>query len=98
MVKADNSDSKSYAVNEIYVLDGGSGSFLVDTGATTHIVNKDVGFINYDESFDPKEHHIELADGSRTNNVAKKRGTLTINLRTINGDVISATLNDVTGE
>ena len=37
-------------------------TFLVDCGATTHIVNEDENFIYVDPSFKPEEHFIELAD------------------------------------
>ena len=38
--------------------------FLVDTGATCHIVNCDSGFISVDEHFNPENDYIELADGN----------------------------------
>ena len=49
-----------------------NGSFLVDCGATAHIVTDDSCFVSIDESFKPGEHFIELADGKRANNVALK--------------------------
>lgn len=55
-------------------------TFLVDCGATTHIDNKEDCFIDFDESFDPGKHFIELANGEKSNNVAKKRGTVVIYL------------------
>ena len=69
--------------------------FLVDTGATTHIVNCDSNFISFDKNFDPETHFIELADGSKTNNVALKRGTVEIFLRNTSGNVVLGTLDDV---
>ena len=48
-------------------------NFLVDCGATTYIVIRDENFIYVDASFNPVEHFVELADGTRSNNVAKKR-------------------------
>ena len=36
-----------------------NGTFLVDCGATTHTVNKEDCFIDFDESFDPSKHFIE---------------------------------------
>ena len=41
------------------------GTFLFDCGATTHIVNKEDCFIDFDESFDPSKHFIELANGKK---------------------------------
>ena len=60
---------------------------LVDCGATAHIVNDDSNFTYVDESYRPEEHYIELADGKRTNNVAKKRGTVTVNIRDEAGEL-----------
>ena len=45
-------------------------ALLVDTGATSHIVNDEELFINIDKSYVPENHYIELADGSKTNSVA----------------------------
>ena len=47
---------------------------LVDTGATSHIITDKHKFINFDKSFDPSSHFIELADGSRNNNVVVGKG------------------------
>ena len=70
-------------------------SFLVDSGSTSHTVNEDVGFIEYDESFVPTEHIIELADGSKTKSSAVKKGKISINITSENGDIVNAVLNDV---
>ena len=69
-------------------------SLLVDCGATSHIVNDDSHFVYIDESYKPEEHYIELADGSRCNNVAKKRGTVVVDITDENGDVRKSTLNN----
>ena len=55
-------------------------SFLVDCGATSHIVNDDSNFVSFDDNFKPDEHFVQLADGS-TNTVATKRGTVKISLQ-----------------
>lgn len=47
---------------------------LVDCGATSHIITDRDSFIKFDESFDPRSRYMELADGTRMNNVALKRG------------------------
>lgn len=70
------------------------GSFIVDTGATSHIVNED-NFINEDESYVPERHFIELADGTRTNSAAKKRGTVLIHITDSEGNLRSSTLENV---
>ena len=68
--------------------------FLVDCGATTHIVNSDENFIYEDTSFNPADHFVELADGTRSNNVAKKRGTVSVLLQSFNGSIVKATLGN----
>ena len=50
-----------------------ANGMLVDTGATSHIVTKDV-LKRVDGNFNPAKHYMELADGTRRNNVALKRG------------------------
>ena len=47
---------------------------LVDCGATAHIITDESKFSSFDQSFKPKILYIELADGTRSNNVALKRG------------------------
>lgn len=51
-------------------------TFLVDCGATTHIVNDESKFIDFDENFDSENHCIELADGTQCNGVAKGLGSI----------------------
>ena len=60
-------------------------SLLVDTGATTHVLNDISKFVQFDDTFIPDKHYIELADGSRTNNVALKKGEVLIYLHDENG-------------
>lgn len=50
---------------------------MVDTGATSHIITRDI-FKTHDGTFDPSQHFIELADGSRKNNIVKKVGDVEI--------------------
>ena len=69
-------------------------SLLVDCGATAHIINNDSLFVSVDEGYKPEEHFIELADGSRSNNVAKKRGTALVNIQDEHGNVRESTLNN----
>ena len=77
-----------------YVLQVDGDSFLVDCGATTHIVNNDTNFISVDESFEPEKHYIVLADGTKSNNIAKKKGTVSISLRNKDGNAVSAVLQN----
>ena len=54
---------------------------LVDSGCSSHINNDESNFISFDEDYEPQDHSVELADGTITKNVAKKRGTAVVNLR-----------------
>ena len=81
----DNNHSFAFKVNcenEIYYKNENSDVLskcvLVDTGATSHIISDKDKFIRYDENFDPKTHYIELADGSRSNNVVKAKGDASV--------------------
>jgi len=58
---------------------------LVDCGATAHIITDKEKFSNFDRNFDPSKHFIELADGSRTNNVVLGKGQATVLLYDVNG-------------
>ena len=49
-------------------------NILMDCGASTHIVNDLAQSISFDKDFNPDEHYTELADGSRSNNTALKKG------------------------
>ena len=72
-----------------------SDSFLVDCGATSHIVTNDACFINIDQNFNPNEHYIELADGSKSNNIALKRGEVRIFLQDNKGNLNNIILQNV---
>ena len=67
---------------------------LVDCGATTHIVHDVSKFIRFDAEFNPEHHYIELADGSRSNNVALKRGDASVDLCDVDGNVQKALLQN----
>ena len=60
---------------------------MVDCGATAHIVNTDENFLYEDPTFKLEEDYVELADGSRKNSVAIKRGTKLMSLRAQNGEL-----------
>ena len=70
-------------------------SLLVDSGASEHIFNDDKNFIEEDKSFVPENHFIELADGSRTQSAAKKKGKVRVNITDENGVLQSTVLHDV---
>ena len=69
--------------------------FLVDSGATSHTVHDDSKFVDVDETFKPQNHTIELADGSKTTGMATKRGTIEISLKTSDGKIVKARLDNV---
>ena len=56
-------------------------SILVDCGATAHIITEKDRFLRFDETFNGDKHFMELADGTRANNVALKRGDARITLK-----------------
>ncbi|CAL9704258.1 unnamed protein product [Knipowitschia caucasica] len=47
---------------------------MVDAGATSHIITDITKFKKFDGSFQAGTHCVELADGSRCQGVAKRRG------------------------
>ena len=67
---------------------------LVDCGATTYIVHELDKFIRFDKHFNPQNHYIELADGSRSNNVALKKGDACVQLSDVDGNVHKAILTN----
>ena len=69
-------------------------NLLVDTGATSHIVNDRSKFISFDNAFDPSAHVIELADGSKAKVVSRK-GVAKIKLHDVNGNARDLILNNV---
>ncbi|CAB4039167.1 Retrovirus-related Pol poly from transposon TNT 1-94, partial [Paramuricea clavata] len=70
-----------------------SNNLLVDTGATSHIVNDKSKFISFDEDFDPNAHIIELADGSKAKVVTGK-GVAKVKLYDVNGSSHDLILNN----
>lgn len=47
---------------------------MVDTGATSHIITDILRFKKFDDGFQSETHFMELADGTRCNGVAERRG------------------------
>ena len=68
-------------------------NLLLDTGATSHIINDKSKFLDFDKKFDPSTHFIELADGSRAN-VVLGRGNAQVKLYDVNGNVQDVVLNN----
>ena len=71
-----NKNSYIFYVNDTY--DSSYFDFLVDYVATTHILNDDSKYINFDKDFDSSRHIVELADGIRYNNLALRWGILVL--------------------
>ena len=65
---------------------------LVDTGATSHIINDKSKFVNFDKDFNANAHVIELADGSKANVVLGK-GNCKVKLYDVNGNAHDVMLN-----
>lgn len=70
-----------------------SSSLLVDTGATSHIINNKSKFVSFDKDFDPNSHVIELADGSKANVVTGK-GAAKVKLYDVKGSAHDIILNN----
>ena len=58
-----------------------SNDLLIDCGATAHIITCKDNFINFDNDFNPENHIIELADGSRQQGISNGRGEAVIYLK-----------------
>ena len=74
--------------------DSNVDGLLVDCGVTTHILHDITNFIRFDKHFNPNNHCIELADGSRANKVVLKRGDACVQLCDVNGNVHQAILTN----
>ena len=53
-------------------------NLLVDCGATKYVITDESKFNYFDQSFEPGNHFVELADRSRVNNIMLKRGNTCI--------------------
>ena len=84
----DDDDSSSAAKANV------ATSFLVDSGCSSHIVTDDSSFIEIDESFKPHKHSVELADGRKCCNIAKKKGSVKVTLTDKSGISHECVLND----
>lgn len=73
--------------------DMNSCSLLVDSGATSHIINDRAKFVRLDPNFNPRKHFIELADGSRKNNLASAKGDALVEIADSRGRKQKVILN-----
>ena len=65
---------------------------LVNTGTILHISRDTKKFKNYDQTFQPENHYMELADGTKTRCVALKRGDTKVCLRDTDVNHVLVTL------
>ena len=74
--KVDSEEDKSFIfkVSVVNCNSENEDNYLIDCGATTHIVCKEENFFRFDQDFDPRKHVIELADGTRQNSVVTAKG------------------------
>merc|ERR1712051_665489 len=95
--RLDDDDNHSFAFtlkNEKINEEVPDCTLLVDCGATTHIINDESKFVSFDKDFDPAKHFIEMADGRCENNLARKRGNVSIDLIDENDNVHKCILYD----
>ena len=86
--------SFAFTLKESIPNGGKTPTLLVDTGATSHIINDKSKFVSFDQKFDPSKHVIELADGSKANVVLGK-GNAKVKLYDVNGNLQDVMLSNV---
>lgn len=67
---------------------------VVDTGAPSHILNDRSRFKNFDNTFKPERHSMEMADGKRTYGLAQGRGDARVCLIDSEGRRCAVTLKN----
>ena len=91
---------KTYSKGETYFFSLGydtvsnKSNFLVDCKTTEHVITDKSKFINFDQNIEPWNHFVELADGSRANNIVLKRGNACIYLWNSNGHICRCILKN----
>ena len=65
--------------------DDSAYKLLVDCGATCHIITDKNKFVNVDKNFKSEKHFIELADGTRLNNIVLTKGDAHVNIKDSDG-------------
>jgi hypothetical protein len=58
------------------------------------MVNDENMFVSYDNTLEPKKHATELADGYRSNEMAKAKGNAKLTLVDAHGNLCDVTLKD----
>jgi hypothetical protein len=91
----DDSDSQSFAFKVDTECDKSQVNLLLVTcGATTHTVTNASKFTRLDKKFDSQRHFIELADGTRENNIALQKGDVNVTWKTSDGRTVNTELHD----
>ena len=95
-----NEDEVIFRVNvlegeSLYQLSDNKNNYLIDCGATTHILCDESKLFHKDPNFNPNSHTIELADNSRQTGVATARGNAQISLIDNKGISRQVTLKNV---
>ena len=67
---------------------------LVDCGATAHIITDQSKFINCEPNFESHSYFIELADGSRHNNIVKAKGDALVEISDASGTMHKVMLSN----
>ena len=67
---------------------------LVDTGASHHCVNNKHHFVHFDQNFTKNTSYLELADGSRKNDLILGKGTVKLPLYDVTGTLRHVTLHN----
>ena len=70
-----------------------NSNLLVDTRATSHIINDSSKFVSFDTSFDSSSHFMELANGSKANIVLGK-GNANVKLFDVRGNLHNVMLHN----
>ena len=65
---------------------------MVDAEVASNIIKDISKFKTFDDSFQPDNHLIELADGTRTKGVALKRSDVEIYLVEMGGNYVTVSL------
>ena len=70
-------------------------SLLIDSGETTHILTSKEKFNNFNHSFNPQSHIVQLADGSKAKNVVQGIGDAIIQINDQFGESCDIKLKNV---
>jgi hypothetical protein len=91
------STSTTYTFTANSHTNGINTSYLpVDCSATCHMVNDENMFVSYDNTLEPKKHATELADGYRSNEMAKAKGNAKLTLVDAHGNLCDVTFKRCT--